>query len=31
VHVWFDRPAGGFPRPRSTAPDPDYLRQLAAS
>jgi len=31
VHVWFDRPAGGFPRPRRTAPDPEYLRQTAAS
>ncbi|XVU29313.1 catechol 1,2-dioxygenase [Actinoplanes sp. CA-054009] len=27
VHLWFDRPAGGFPRPRRTAPDADYLRQ----
>ncbi|MFF5083257.1 catechol 1,2-dioxygenase [Actinoplanes sp. NPDC000266] len=27
VHLWFDRPAGGFPRPRRTAPDAGYLRQ----
>jgi 3,4-dihydroxyphenylacetate 2,3-dioxygenase len=27
VHLWFDRPGGGFPRPRRTSPDPDYLRQ----
>jgi 3,4-dihydroxyphenylacetate 2,3-dioxygenase len=27
VHLWFDRPAGGFPGPRRTGPDPDYLRQ----
>jgi 3,4-dihydroxyphenylacetate 2,3-dioxygenase len=30
VHLWFDRPAAGFPRPRTTTPDPDYLRQTAA-
>ena len=30
VHLWFDRPADGFPRPRPTPPDPDYLRQTAA-
>ena len=30
VHLWFDRPADGFPRPRPTPPDPDYLRQSAA-
>jgi aromatic ring-opening dioxygenase catalytic subunit (LigB family) len=30
VHLWFDRPAEGFPRPRTTTPDPDYLRQTAA-
>jgi aromatic ring-opening dioxygenase catalytic subunit (LigB family) len=29
VHLWFYRPAGGFPRPHRTAPDPDYLRQMA--
>jgi 3,4-dihydroxyphenylacetate 2,3-dioxygenase len=27
VHYWFDRPDGGFPRPRSTAPDADVVRQ----
>ena len=27
VHLWFDRPEGGFPRPRRTATDPDYVRQ----
>jgi 3,4-dihydroxyphenylacetate 2,3-dioxygenase len=27
VHVWFDRPADGFPRPRRTPTDPDYVRQ----
>lgn len=27
VHVWFDRPDGGFPRPRRTPVDPDYVRQ----
>jgi 3,4-dihydroxyphenylacetate 2,3-dioxygenase len=30
VHLWFERPADGFPRPRPTPPDPDYLRQTAA-
>jgi 3,4-dihydroxyphenylacetate 2,3-dioxygenase len=29
VHLWFDPPDGGFPRPRRTEPDPDYLRQNA--
>jgi 3,4-dihydroxyphenylacetate 2,3-dioxygenase len=29
VHLWFDRPDGGFPRPHRTDPDPDYLRQTA--
>jgi aromatic ring-opening dioxygenase catalytic subunit (LigB family) len=29
VHLWFDRPEGGFPRPRRTEPDPEYLRQTA--
>ncbi|GIE94193.1 catechol 1,2-dioxygenase [Paractinoplanes rishiriensis] len=28
VHVWFDRPPGGFPRPRRTRVDADYLRQV---
>jgi 3,4-dihydroxyphenylacetate 2,3-dioxygenase len=27
VHLWFDRPADGFPRPRETPTDPDYTRQ----
>jgi len=27
VHLWFDRPRDGFPRPRRTPGDPDYLRQ----
>lgn len=27
VHLWFDRPQDGFPRPRRTPSDPDYLRQ----
>ncbi len=30
VHLWFDRPAEGFPRPRATPEDPDYLRQMGA-
>jgi 3,4-dihydroxyphenylacetate 2,3-dioxygenase len=29
VHLWFDRPADGFPRPRRTPADPDYVRQNA--
>jgi 3,4-dihydroxyphenylacetate 2,3-dioxygenase len=29
VHLWFDRPAAGFPRPHRTDPDPEYLRQTA--
>lgn len=28
VHVWFDRPADGFPRPQRTPLDPDYARQM---
>jgi 3,4-dihydroxyphenylacetate 2,3-dioxygenase len=28
VHLWFDRPEGGFPRPRTTPTDPDYVRQM---
>ena len=31
VHLWFDRPEGGFPAPRSTPTDPDYVRQTRAS
>jgi 3,4-dihydroxyphenylacetate 2,3-dioxygenase len=27
VHYWFDRPEGGFPRARRTAPDADVVRQ----
>jgi 3,4-dihydroxyphenylacetate 2,3-dioxygenase len=30
VHLWFDRPASGFPRPRHTPTDPDYVRQTTA-
>ncbi len=29
VHLWFDRPADGFPRPRRTPADADYVRQSA--
>jgi 3,4-dihydroxyphenylacetate 2,3-dioxygenase len=28
VHLWFDRPDGGFPRPRRTPTDPEYVRQV---
>ena len=31
VHLWFDRPSDGFPRPRRTPVDADYLRQVALS
>jgi 3,4-dihydroxyphenylacetate 2,3-dioxygenase len=27
VHYWFDAPEGGFPRPRRTPTDPEYVRQ----
>jgi aromatic ring-opening dioxygenase catalytic subunit (LigB family) len=27
VHLWFDRPEAGFPRPRRTPTDPEYVRQ----
>lgn len=27
VHLWFDRPADGFPRPRGTPLDPEFVRQ----
>ena len=27
VHLWFDRPAEGFPAPRRTPEDADYVRQ----
>jgi aromatic ring-opening dioxygenase catalytic subunit (LigB family) len=29
VHLWFDRPEGGFPAARSTPSDPEYVRQMA--
>ena len=29
VHLWFDRPADGFPPPRRTPTDPDYVRQTS--
>jgi aromatic ring-opening dioxygenase catalytic subunit (LigB family) len=29
VHLWFDRPEGGFPAPQRTPVDPDYVRQNA--
>ena len=29
VHYWFDRPEGGFPRPRRTPEDPDVQQQAA--
>jgi 3,4-dihydroxyphenylacetate 2,3-dioxygenase len=28
VHLWFDRPEDGFPAPRRTPEDADYLRQM---
>ncbi len=28
VHLWFDRPKGGFPRPSATPEDPEYVRQM---
>ena len=31
VHLWFDRPADGFPAPKQTPPDPDFLRQLGSA
>jgi aromatic ring-opening dioxygenase catalytic subunit (LigB family) len=27
VHLWFDQPDDGFPAPRRTPPDPEFLRQ----
>ena len=27
VHLWFDRPADGFPRPKGTPLDPEFVRQ----
>ena len=29
VHLWFDRPQAGFPRPKATPQDPEFLRQNA--
>jgi hypothetical protein len=29
VHLWFDAPEGGFPPPRRTPVDPEFLRQEA--
>lgn len=29
VHLWFDAPEAGFPRPRRTPVDPDFVRQEA--
>ena len=29
VHYWFDRPEGGFPRPRRTPEDPEVRQQAA--
>jgi 3,4-dihydroxyphenylacetate 2,3-dioxygenase len=29
VHVWFDRPAEGFPASRRTPEDPEYIRQIS--
>jgi 3,4-dihydroxyphenylacetate 2,3-dioxygenase len=29
VHLWFDRPESGFPRPQATPVDPDFVRQTA--
>jgi aromatic ring-opening dioxygenase catalytic subunit (LigB family) len=29
VHLWFDAPEGGFPRPARTPQDADFVRQLA--
>lgn len=28
IHLWFDQPDGGFPRPKATPTDPEYLRQM---
>ena len=28
VHLWFDAPDGGFPRPHRTPEDPDFVRQM---
>ena len=29
AHYWFDRPEGGFPRPRRTPEDPNFNQQIA--
>ena len=29
VHLWFDRPEEGFPQPRRTPEDPEFIRQNA--
>lgn len=29
VHLWFDRPEGGFPTANATPADPDYTRQMS--
>jgi aromatic ring-opening dioxygenase catalytic subunit (LigB family) len=29
VHLWFERPSGGFPLPNATAADPEFVRQQA--
>lgn len=31
VHLWFDRPEGGFPPPAATPTDPDYVRQMGGA
>jgi 3,4-dihydroxyphenylacetate 2,3-dioxygenase len=31
VHLWFDRPEGGFPAAHQTPRDPDYVRQMGPS
>ncbi|MFN8189048.1 MAG: catechol 1,2-dioxygenase [Nocardioidaceae bacterium] len=31
VHLWFDRPEGGFPRPHATPEDPEYTRQMGSA
>lgn len=31
VHLWFDRPAEGFPRPHTTPVDPEYVRQTGGA
>jgi 3,4-dihydroxyphenylacetate 2,3-dioxygenase len=31
VHLWFDRPTDGFPAPKDTPTDPDYVRQMGSA